>query len=134
MDQSSVAQNRRSSRSPVLLSAKVEVEGALVPVILRNLSADGALVEGKNLPAEGASTVFERNDLRIKGRIAWVAGRFAGIAFERHLNREEVLRHVPRPRQKFEPQFRRPGLSCEPLSESDRKMIEMWATPGAFRQ
>jgi len=134
MDQSSVAQNRRSSRSPVLLSAKVEVDGALVPVILRNLSADGALVEGKNLPAEGASTVFERNDLRIKGRIAWVAGRFAGIAFERHLNREEVLRHVPRPRQKFEPQFRRPGLSCEPLSESDRKMIEMWATPGAFRQ
>jgi hypothetical protein len=128
MDQSSAAQNRRSNRSPVLLSAKIDVNGTLVPVILRNLSAEGALVEGTNLPSEGSATVFERNDLRVSSRIVWVEGRYAGVAFDRHLVREELLREVPRPRQKFEPQFRRPGLACRPLSDAERKMIEMWAT------
>jgi hypothetical protein len=127
MDQSTAAQNRRSTRSPVLLSAKIEVNGATVPVILRNLSAEGALVEGSNLPPEGATTVFERNALRVRSRIVWVEGRYAGVAFERHLAREELLREVPRPRQKFEPQFRRPGLACRPLTDAERKMIELWA-------
>ena len=128
MDQSSAAQNRRSNRSPVLLSAKIDVDGRLVPVVLRNLSAEGALVEGANLPAEGSATVFERNELRVSSRIVWVEGRYAGVAFDRHLAREELLREVPRPRQKFEPQFRRPGLACRPLSDAERKMIERWAT------
>lgn len=104
------------------------MNGTLVPVILRNLSAEGALVEGTNLPREGSATLFERNDLRVSSRIVWVEGRYAGVAFDRLLAREELLREVPRPRQKFEPQFRRPGLTCRPLSESERKMIEMWAT------
>jgi hypothetical protein len=131
MDQSSASQNRRSNRSPVLLSARIQVNGTLVPVTLRNLSAEGALVEGADLPAEGSTTVFERNDLRIDSRIAWVEGRYAGVAFDQHLAREELLREVPRPRQKFEPQFRRPGLACRPLTDAERKMIELWATRGS---
>lgn len=133
MDQSSVTQNRRSGRSPVLLSAKIEVLGADVAIVLRNLSSEGALIEGKNLPPEGTSTLFQRNDLCVKGRIVWVEGRYAGLAFDRHLEREELLRHVPKPRQRMEQQFRRPGLACEPLSEADRKMIQMWATPATIR-
>lgn len=134
MDQSSVAQSRRSNRSPVLLSAKIEVEGDLVAVRLRNLSADGALIEGDLLPAEGSTSIFERNELRLKSRIVWVEGRFAGVAFDRKLDREELLRQVPQPKQRFEPQFRRPGLNSRPLSDHDRKMIEMWATPIALRR
>lgn len=134
MDQSSVTQNRRSGRSPVLLSAKIDVLGAEVPVLLRNLSSDGALIESSELPLEGATTTFRRNDLTIKGRIVWVEGRFAGLLFDRQLEREELLRHVPKPRQRLEPQFRRPGLACQPLSESDRKMVQMWATPAPFRE
>ena len=133
MDQSSVTQNRRSGRSPVLLSAKIDVVGAEVAIILRNLSSDGALIEGARLPAEGATTCFRRNDLAVTGKIVWVEGRYAGIAFDRHLEREELLRHVPRPRQRIEHQFRRPGLACEPLSEADRKMIQMWTTPVSLR-
>ena len=133
MDQSSAAQNRRSNRSPVLLSAKIQVNGTMVPVILRNLSAEGALVEGASLPPEGSTTVFERNDLRVQSRVVWVEGRYAGVAFDRHLAREELLRDVPRPRQKFQPQFRRPGLACRPLSEAERKMVVEWAAPTPFR-
>lgn len=133
MDQSGVTQNRRSGRSPVLLSAKIDVLGAEVSIILRNLSSEGALIEGAQLPVEGATTVFRRNDLAVSGRIVWVEGRYAGIAFDRHLEREELLRHVPKPRQRIESQFRRPGLACAPLSDSDRKMIQMWATPLSLR-
>lgn len=134
MDQSSASQNRRSTRSPVLLSAKVEVDGAEVSVILRNLSAEGALVEGGRLPREGSPTIFRRNDLCVHGQIVWVEGRYAGIAFSRQLEKTELLREVPRPRQKFEQQFRRPGLACRPLSEADRKMIELWMSPALLRR
>lgn len=127
MDQSSAAHNRRSSRSPVLLSAKIDVDGVTVPVILRNLSAEGALIEGSSLPAEGTVVFFQRNDLRVKSQLVWVEGRYAGVAFDRQLAREELLREVPRPKQKFEPQFRRPGLACRPLTESERRMVELWA-------
>jgi len=134
MDQSSASQNRRSTRSPVLLSAKVEVGGTEVPVILRNLSAEGALVEGAQLPPEGSATIFRRNELRVDGQIVWVEGRYAGIAFTRELERAELLREVPRPRQKFDQQFRRPGLACRPLSDADRKMVELWAAPVLLRR
>lgn len=128
MDQSSISQNRQSRRSPVLLSAYVIVDSADTSVVLRNLSTTGALIEGAKLPPVGAATTFKRKDLEVAGRIAWVHGRFAGLAFDRQLEPAELLRHVPKPRQRFEQQYRRPGLTCEPLSPADRQMLEMWAT------
>jgi hypothetical protein len=127
MDQSGIMQNRRSKRSPVLLSAQVKAGGTDFAVVLRNLSTEGALIEAAELPPEGSATMFKRNDLCVTGRIAWVAGRFAGLAFDRRLEPAELLRHVPKPRQRFEQQFRRPGLTCQPLTDADRKMLEMWA-------
>jgi hypothetical protein len=128
MDQSSLTQNRRSNRSPVLLSAKLSMGGEELSVVLRNLSSEGALVEGSQLPVEGSATVFKRNELSVAGRVVWVERRLAGIAFDRELEPSELLRQVPRPRQKFDPNFRRPGLACRPLSDSDRKMLEVWMT------
>jgi len=128
MDESSITHNRRSRRSPVLLAASLEVGGAPVPVKLRNLSAEGALIEGDRLPHEGAATYFCRNDLRVKSRIVWVHGRYAGVAFTEPLQPEEVLRHVPKPRPAARPEFRRPGLACRPLSAYERKMLETWMT------
>src|SRR5689334_20484339 len=126
MDQSSTSQNRRSRRAPVFLAASVEVGGVPETVKLRNLSEEGALIEGERLPLEGTTTFFQRNDLRLKGRVVWVHGRFAGIAFARPLKSEEVLRYVPQPKQKINSDFRRPGLACRPLSDTERKMVEKW--------
>lgn len=133
MDQSEGVQNRRNNRSPVLLSATIELDGAAMPVRLRNLSEEGALVEGERLPHPGLQVMFERKGLRVKARVMWTEGRYGGVRFERPLGRDELLRHVPAPRQKFEPKYRRPGLACEPLSEADRKMVQLWGTPSAFR-
>ncbi|MEP7130358.1 MAG: PilZ domain-containing protein [Sphingomicrobium sp.] len=126
MDQSGTMQNRRSRRAPVLLAANIEVRGVPVSVKLRNLSVQGALIEGGRLPAEGSITHFARKDLRVRCEVKWVEGRFAGIRFNRELEREEVLRHIPPPRETFKPEFKRPGLACKPLTGAERKMIEAW--------
>ena len=133
MDSSTQSQNRRSRRSQVLLAAELVHAGASCPVKLRNLSADGALVESVELPVEGAEVVFRRNELTAAGRVVWVNGQYAGIAFDEKLNPEQVLRHVPAPRQIIKPRYWRPGLTSSKLSEEQRKLAESWAwTPSAF--
>jgi len=104
------------------------------PVKLRNLSEEGALVEGDRLPLEGSTTFFERNELRIKSRVAWVHGSYAGLAFARPLQKEQVLRNIPSPRAKHRPDFRRPGLACRPLSADERKLVERWMTDAPVRR
>ena len=126
MDESSVTQNRRSRRSPVLLAATVEVDGAPVTVKLRNLSEQGALIEADRLPQEGAETYFQRNELRLKSRIVWVHGKYAGVAFDTPLKREEVLRQIPAPKHRPQGDFRRPGLSSRPLTSHERSMLATW--------
>ncbi len=123
-----MTQNRRSRRAPVLLAATIEVDGVPQPVKLRNLSEEGALIEGERLPPEGATSFFQRNELRLKSRVVWVLGRYAGVAFNRPLKSEEVLRHVSKPRPKAQLDFRRPGLACRPLTAYERKMLERWMT------
>lgn len=120
--------NRRSRRSPVLLAATVEIAGEQVAVKLRNLSEEGALIEGERLPLEGAGTVFARNELRLRSRVVWVQGRYAGVAFDKPLNPEQVLRNVPKPKPRTQGDFRRPGLACRPLSAYERRMLERWLT------
>jgi len=122
--------NRRSRRSPVLLAASIDVDGASIAVKLRNLSEEGALIEAEGLPREGSSACFVRNDLRVKGRVVWVQGRYAGMAFDRPLDRDQVLRNIGKPKSKpaVERDFRRPGLACRPLSDYERRMLERWMT------
>jgi hypothetical protein len=128
MDESSITQNRRSRRSPVLLTATVYVAGLPVSVKLRNLSEQGALIESDRLPPEGAETMFERKEIRLKSRVVWVEGKYAGVAFDVPLNREEVLRHIPQPKPKApgDFDFRRPGFACRPLSDYERQNLERW--------
>jgi hypothetical protein len=112
----------------VLLAATVEVAGQDVPVKLRNLSEEGALIEGDQLPVEGTSTFFRRNDLRLRSRVVWVHGKYAGVSFDQPLKTEQVLRNVPKPKPKTDTDFRRPGLACRPLSDYERRMLERWMT------
>ena len=125
MDESSNSQNRKNRRSNVLMSASLELSGTSVPVKLRNLSAEGALVEGESLPVEGASVLFRKGDLSMPGRVAWVNGRQAGVNFARNLNPEQLLRHIPTPRPRVKPDFRRPGLKSK-LTEEDRRFGDTW--------
>ncbi len=126
MDESSNTQNRRSRRSFVLLSASIELSGASLPVKLRNLSSEGALIEGDKLPVEGSEVVFRKSELSVSGRIAWVEGRRAGLTFSEPLHSDLVMRHIPTPRPRVQADFRRPGLSSQPLSAEEMRVGEHW--------
>jgi hypothetical protein len=126
MDSSTNCQNRKSPRSKVLLAATLEVSGRSCAVRLRNLSEVGALVEGDGLPIEGTNVTFCRNELNAAGRVVWVDSRLAGIAFEQKLQPEQVLRHVPPPRTKFQPRSWRPGFTKSNLTAEQRRLAESW--------
>lgn len=129
MEEVSNTQNRRSRRSNVLMTASLELSGTSVSVKLRNLSPDGALVEADKLPVEGSEVCFRKAELVLAGRIAWVEGKRAGVAFTEKLSPELVLRHIPTPRARVAPDFRRPGLAPQKLSAGDRLLGEAWANP-----
>ena len=121
MNESSNTQNRRSRRSNLWMAANVEHAGGMTPVTLRNLSADGALIEGDQDLAPGSELVFRKNELAVAGRIAWVDGRRAGIAFAMSLDPDTVLRHVPAPRPRCEVVHKRPGFRGQ-LIEKERRI------------
>ena len=118
-------QNRQSRRSQVLLSATIGCGGSEQSVKLRNLSEQGALIEGAKLPIEGTQVVFKRKELEASGRVVWVNGKLAGIAFGEKLETEQVLRHIPSPRNIAQPKSWRPGLRSN-LSEEQRHLAESW--------
>jgi len=126
MCQASNSQNRRQRRSNVLMAAALELSGVSLPVKLRNLSADGALVEAEKLPVEGAEVIFRRNELAMPAKVVWVRGGRAGISFKEELPPETLLRHIPTPRPRVSPEYRRPGLGQRPLSSGERQLASEW--------
>lgn len=133
MNDITACQNRKSRRSQVLLTATLEHGGSKQTVKLRNLSSEGALVESGRLPIEGTTVVFCRNDLCTRGRVVWVNGSFAGIAFEAKLDPSVVLRNIPAPRPKIQPRYWRPGLNASNMTADQRKLAESWVwSPSAM--
>ena len=113
------------------MSASLELSGTAIAVKLRNLSADGALVEGDKLPVERAAILFRKGDLSMAGTIAWVKGRQAGVNFAQKLEPEQLLRHVPVPRPRVTPAFRRPGLTKFTDEDQGFGSAWHWRLPGA---
>ncbi|WP_162789272.1 PilZ domain-containing protein [Sphingomonas ginsengisoli (ex An et al. 2013)] len=113
------------------MSAALELSGTSLGVKLRNLSAEGALVEGDKLPVEGAKVVFKRQDLSVAARVIWVRGGRAGLSFDFALTPETVLRHIPTPKPRVQPEFRRPGLTSR-VSDLDREAAASWGYRPTF--
>jgi hypothetical protein len=131
MDQSLQTQNRRHRRSNVMLRATLETPGGPLAVLLRNLSQEGALVKGEDLPEAGSRVLFHRDGLSVPSKVAWSHCGHAGIAFDFPLYPKEILRHIPERQQKAAPPpNKRPGLSSRPLTAAERALIERWATEG----
>jgi hypothetical protein len=132
MHRSLTIQNRRHRRSNVFLNATLETPGGSLPVLLRNLSQDGALVQGEHMPMEGTRVLFHRQGLSVPSRVAWSEGDAGGLEFDFPLFPREMLRHVPPPEPVNPVQIkRRPGLSPKPLTRGERALIERWATGGS---
>jgi hypothetical protein len=127
-----IPEKRRSNRSNVLLKATLETPSESLPVVLRNLSEEGALVRGFKLPEEGDHVLFHRQGLSVPSRVAWVCGGHAGIAFHFPLFPRELLRHVPDGSAEAPSILRKaPGVASRPLTSAERLLIQRWATDSA---
>lgn len=126
MDESSITQNRRSRRSQLLMTATLEIAGRALDVKLRNLSSEGARVEGDQLPIEGTELMFRKGEIAIAGQVIWSKGRQAGISFAEKLDPIQVLNHIPTPRARMKSDFRRPGLAPRELTDVERNLGERW--------
>jgi hypothetical protein len=125
------SKKRRSRRDNVLLSASLDLPDRSQPARLRNLSEDGALVEGVGMIDRDSDLLFRRNEIEVPARVVWVRGPFAGIAFDERLDRTVVLRHVPASARRADPPpprlFKRPGLTTHQMSPEEKKWIDQWA-------
>lgn len=131
MDDGSPEQMRRSPRSKLLMAACVEQDGHAVAVTLRDLSAEGALIEGDHSLEPGAAVVLRKNDLAVAGRVAWAKGRRAGIAFDASLAAETVQRNLraPKARASAPVTKKRPGFRGR-MSPAERRLAEaLWGGP-----
>lgn len=125
---------RRSPRSKVFLSAVLEWPDRKLTVVLRDLSEHGALVEMKSeIPADSELT-FCRNELRVRGYVAWVGNGTAGIGFARPLKADVLLRHINRPARRpvDDSLYRRPGFTNRNMSDEEQRWFaEMSRQPRA---
>ena len=128
MSQTAARQNRNARRAPVLLTATIHVSGSPTSVRLRNLSSQGALIEGDTLPEPGSVTRFLRNELDLKSTVVWVQGSFAGLVFDHPLEEKKVLRPIAAPAERVTKVVKRPGLACRPLTQRERDLMERWMT------
>ena len=72
----------RRARTNLLLSATIEADGVAGPVRIRNLSEEGALLEGAALPPVGAGLVLRRLQLQMGATVIWTDRSRCGVRFE----------------------------------------------------
>lgn len=121
---------RRSSRSKVLLAATLRLPDRTQAVKLRDLSANGALVEGAGDLALNELVTLCRNDLAVPGVVAWSNGKHAGISFSRPLSPEVVLRQIPSPAERKVVDHKRPALRQRGLSVQEQLWMDELVASG----
>jgi len=76
---------RAHPRTSMFVLASMASARASGPVKVRNMSPDGALIEGATLPGVGDSLSLRRGELNASGRIVWQDGGKAGVRFDHHV-------------------------------------------------
>lgn len=75
------ADARRSQRTNMYLAATILAPGFCAPVKIRNMSAQGALVEGPAVPEVTTAIRLVRGQLNVPAIVAWTAPGRAGLRF-----------------------------------------------------
>lgn len=73
---------RSGSRTAMFVTATCVSGNRVQPVRIRNMSRDGALLEGAVLPAPGEGFELVRAHLRVSARSMWASGNQCGASFK----------------------------------------------------
>jgi hypothetical protein len=90
-----ISEARQAPRTNTMLAASLEFGGERHPVFVRNLSATGAMVEGKLLPLAGDDVVLHRDQQSIVSQVAWVANNRCGLAFGVQVKVDALIKRAP---------------------------------------
>lgn len=88
---------RRGPRFRVLLVARLLTTSGERTVKLRDISANGAMVEGDRLPAPGTDVMLRRGALELIATIVWTQDGRAGLEFDEPLTEAELWMQVNAP-------------------------------------
>lgn len=103
MDSSPIHELRLDSRNNIFVMAALYAAGrSVAPVRVRNISRNGALIEGGALPAPGANVRLSRASLSAGGTIVWVEGSKGGLQFDAPIS---VANWLPQGRRGIGQQF-----------------------------
>ena len=72
------ADQRDGTRTAMFVTAACVLGGKVHPVRIRNMSRDGALIEGADLPPERAQFELVRGSLQVRARSMWTFGAQCG--------------------------------------------------------
>jgi len=75
------SESRLATRTNLFVMAAIFAGLGSEPVKVRNLSSDGALIEGAALPQPGTQVRLCRADLNVEGEIVWCRDGRAGLRF-----------------------------------------------------
>lgn len=82
-------ETRAVGRDSMFLMTDIVTDGGghSAPVYVRNLSANGMMIQGDITAKQGARVAAElRNIGLIAGTVVWVAGQRAGVAFDQQID------------------------------------------------
>src|SRR5687768_8991878 len=77
---------RTLPRTSMFVLASMTAETVSGPVKIRNLSPDGALIEGAALPRLDEHLAIRRGELAATGRVIWCDGGKAGLRFDHYVD------------------------------------------------
>ena len=77
---------RKHERSNTFVAASLVHDDGTLRVRIRNISANGALVSGPDLPPRGVRCTLLRGEKRVTGTITRLEGDQAGFAFAREID------------------------------------------------
>jgi len=133
------ADERRSDRANVILTAMIDDGRSQIPVRVSDLSSHGALVIGKGLPAEETSVSFRCGGASVQSWVAWSRAGRAGIQFGTPvqpdaLTQREVGPHIAITKDTRARDFRRPGFRGNQMTDEERKIVQEWNRPQPVRR
>ena len=89
---------RASPRYTVLLNARVLTAAGTLQVTIRDLSLEGAMIQGAIAPKAGCRLLLHRRSLVVPATVVWQSGGRAGLRFEQPLSDQQLYREVDRAR------------------------------------
>lgn len=119
-------------RTHLFVAATLYASGASGPVHIRDMSLNGANIEGAALPEPGTSITLRRGSLEASGRMAWKEGRRGGIAFSGAVEVSDWMARVREPQAKVDQMVRAlkanrasmPGIGPAPSMGGDPSLKE----------